>query len=396
MKAYVEAPRKDRTTEKRRLVITHEGRKLKTVTFDSVEEANLTASKINSAVSDYSAVGMTITTLPQLADAMGIAGLAPASEEITLAEYLQTYNERHRDIWAPNSRAAYATYQRTHIAPDLGHLPLRDGLTVEILRNFVTGLRGKGLAASTVDCIATHVLSVLRYASEEDKVDRVPARRQVLPKALKTQDDGETGRGWTESQRSRLLAVIEEISPNERVTCYFRVLDEAGLRPSEAAGLRVVDIDWKTGEVTVRGQFHYEYRDVTKTRQARKSRVSQQLLERLRRLRSANDARAFERGRQSSEWLFEMATTGRPHTQTAMRALLKRAARKAGVPLPKNHSLHQLRHTAISRWIDDADTNVYAIAARSGHATPGHLFKQYGQAYRDREAARTAPLSARS
>ncbi len=68
-----------------------------------------------------------------------------------------------------------------------------------------------------------------------------------------------------------------------------------------------------------------------------------------------------------TEWVFPNRRTGRPYTGQGLRSTLNRALLRAGLD-PSDVSFHTLRHTALSRMIDQGADD-YTVMAVSGHSS---------------------------
>ena len=104
----------------------------------------------------------------------------------------------------------------------------------ELLDQFVSYLIQANISAKTIDLYIAAVRSFLEYYD----VDIVPSkfRRHVkMPKVL------------SEPEEPLSLSDVRdllEFCNNTRLTCYLLLLVSSGLRPMEAAALRVMDIDF--------------------------------------------------------------------------------------------------------------------------------------------------------
>ena len=110
-----------------------------------------------------------------------------------------------------------------------------------------------------------------------------------------------------------------------RNLCMMQVMLDAGLRSAELLNLRVRDIEWMAGKLTV------------KEGKGNKDRVlwlNEDALDRLREWRERRPA--------PSEYLFT-TLHGKPVMSNYYRKTVKRYARKAGIP--KDVHPHTLRHT---------------------------------------------------
>jgi integrase len=164
-----------------------------------------------------------------------------------------------------NSRRAYATglahftaFLRPNKQTPENMIPLlirgEDVNVYEILDQFVSYLIRANISAKTIDLYMAAVRSFLEYYD----VDIVPSkfrRRVKMPKV------------FSEPEEPLSLSDVRdllEFCNNTRLICYLLLLVSSGLRPMEAASLRVMDVDFSTSptRITVR-------KEKTKTKRGR-------------------------------------------------------------------------------------------------------------------------------
>jgi len=142
-----------------------------------------------------------------------------------------------------------------------------------------------------------------------------------------------------------LLSVTENLKHRALLTITY----SAGLRVSEAATLRVTDIDSK--RMMVRVQQGKGGKD-------RYSILSQAALELLRR---------YWRQYRPKEWLFEGQKDGTHMCYTAIRNIFFEAKKRAGITKPA--SPHTLRHSFATHLIE-AGTSLHHVQLLLGHRSP--------------------------
>jgi len=142
-----------------------------------------------------------------------------------------------------------------------------------------------------------------------------------------------------------LLSVMENLKHRALLTITY----SAGLRVSEAAKLRVTDIDSK--RMMVRVQQGKGGKD-------RYSILSQTALELLRR---------YWRQYRPKEWLFEGQQNGTHICYTAIRNIFFEAKKRAGIAKPA--SIHTLRHSFATHLIE-AGTSLHHVQLLLGHRSP--------------------------
>src|SRR5437763_5171204 len=125
-----------------------------------------------------------------------------------------------------------------------------DELTPGEVTSFMVS-ESRRLAPKTVQRLASALRSLLRFWYVDgvlavplaDVVPKVANRRAALPQALQP------------AQVRALLASCDLGSPSgRRDFAVLTLLSRMGLRSGEVAGLRLGDLDWRRGEITVRGK----------------------------------------------------------------------------------------------------------------------------------------------
>jgi integrase/recombinase XerD len=142
-----------------------------------------------------------------------------------------------------------------------------------------------------------------------------------------------------------LLSVMENLKHRALLTITY----SAGLRVSEAAKLKVTDIDSKRMMVRVQQG---------KGRKDRYSILSQTALELL---------RQYWRHYRPKDWLFEGQKEGSHICYTSIRNIFVEAMKRAGIKKPANP--HTLRHSFATHLIE-AGTSLHHVQLLLGHRSP--------------------------
>jgi site-specific recombinase XerD len=171
--------------------------------------------------------------------------------------------------------------------------------------------------------------------NREDVVERIhyPKAKKTLPVVLDL------------AEIKAMLSVTENLKHRALLTITY----SAGLRVSEAAKLKVTDIDSKRMMVRVHQG---------KGRKDRYSILSQTALELLRR---------YWRQYRPKEWLFEGQKDGTHIWYTAIRNIFFEAIKRAGITKPA--SPHTLRHSFATHLIE-AGTSLHHVQLLLGHRSP--------------------------
>ena len=222
------------------------------------------------------------------------------------------------------------------------------GLTAGDVTRFLTA-HLPTMTRKTAQMTACALRSFLRFLHEEQMVevglaDAVPAvahrRLSGLPQAL------------TPSQVDAMMGACDRSGPvGRRDFAVITVLARLGLRCAELAGLRLDEVDWQAGTLTVHGKGNRIDRLPLTVD------VGQAIVDYLRAGRPQTTART----------VFVRAVA--PFTELAppgVSCIVGRAARRAG--LGTVHA-HRLRHTAASRTLN-AGASLEEVAHLLRHASP--------------------------
>jgi integrase/recombinase XerD len=298
-------------------------------------EAFLTARR-NAGYTNYRSV----KALVPLLDYLRGLGAAPPTQPVVptpaeaLLERYRAYLIRERGVTGPTARG-YADMVRPflagHATPD-GELDLQE-LAPGHVTSFVLAqspLRSRGSAKLLVTALRSFLLFLhVDGVLTRPLADAVPSvagwRLAGLPRVLDA------------DQVRRLLASCNHRGAiSSRDLAVLTMLVRLGLRAGEAAGLRLDDIEWRRGEITVRGKG------------ARREQVplpvdvGQALVAYLRHYRPVpvdGCRRLFLRTRAPHRGL----------TPGGVTQIVARGASRAGLPLI---TAHRLRHTAATRLLE--------------------------------------------
>jgi integrase len=165
----------------------------------------------------------------------------PAAGRVTFRDYAEPWRERQ--VHAPSTRQQVETYFRRHVMPTLGDMELR-AIRPSDIQSWVTKC-SKTLAPGTVELMYRYVAKLLLDAQHDRLIARTPCVGIKLPKKPKPKMYLPT--------TDQLVAVTEKLPDRYRVITLLCA--GAGLRISEALGLRVEDVDFLRRELHVRDQL---------------------------------------------------------------------------------------------------------------------------------------------
>jgi integrase len=157
----------------------------------------------------------------------------------------------HRDPRHRRSARTIALYRQRleqHILKDLGHRPAGE-ITVADVRRLIDRLGAKKLAPSTITSTTNILSGMLRFGVKGGHVERNPVRdldRDDRPGATRVSEP----RYLAPAELDRLFAKMTETFRPVAFVCSF-----AGLRVSEALGLRWRDVDFEAATITVSQQL---------------------------------------------------------------------------------------------------------------------------------------------
>jgi integrase/recombinase XerD len=257
--------------------------------------------------------------------------VAPSTPGEVLIERYSMYLLKRRGLTASTVRN-YVGVARVFLA-DLervrGGLALPE-LDAAAVTEFVLR-ESRRCSVGSAKCMVTRLRALLRFLHLEGEIERdlagvVPSvaswRLASLVKALDARSVG------------RLLSSCDRRTwVGRRDFAILTLLSRLGLRAGEVAALRLADVDWRAGEVLVRGKG---------SRQERlplPADVGEPL------------AGWLARGRPRCESVFLFTRMRAPHgglSAGAVSQIVRRACQRAGLPMV---SAHRLRHTAATEML---------------------------------------------
>ncbi|MBD3675554.1 MAG: site-specific integrase [Planctomycetaceae bacterium] len=260
-------------------------------------------------------------------------GYLPASEVVTVEDVVRRYLKAKAGNLEPNTMAGYTSKAETYVLPALGHLPV-EKLNAEHVDTMLDEMLGKGLDASTRKKALGVLSRSLKMAVKKRQLMYNVCDRVETPKVKPKEKITLTA----EQLQSYFKALA-----GERMSAYFILLAQTGLRVSEALGLQWDCVNFETGEIIIRralvdaGSKYYlkEYgKTASSSRKVKLTAIAEQeLLE--------HRARMETEGNASSKWVFCNAA-GDHLKRRAVLQWHKRILKNAGLPvIPQKN----LRHT---------------------------------------------------
>ncbi len=283
----------------------------------------------------------------------------PRAGKITFEKWLPEAWDLSQQV-KPRTAADRVGRVNKHVLPVFGHMPL-DRIDRATVQRWVNQLVASGLAPSTVKKIFETLSAAMRVAVKYNRLTRSPCDGIELPKIV----DAEM-QYLLPAEAERLIAAI---TPHYRLLIRFAV--ETALRIGEIAGLQGWDYESATGRLSVKRQLLKDssppvFGDPKTLSGTRSLTLSPELGAAIAALGVVGDAPLFTSTNGS---LLNVSNFRRRHFKPALKA--------AGL---KDVRIHDLRHSAISLWINDGAT-IKHVTERSGTKSVKTAFDRYGHLY---------------
>lgn len=285
--------------------------------------------------------------------------VAPNRRDTTLAEYWP----RLDTIKAATSTKNYQAYTvpwNNFIRDHWGRKPIK-AITSTAVSEWLAGLQvGEGrqrrrISVSYEKKILICMKALLDLAVEDRAIEANPLTKTRSRKMPKT-----SRRYLSVESADRLIA---ELSGDMKVL--ILVILHCCLRPGEGKGIKVRDIDFRRGRISIeRDLDDLGNEDQVKSREHREVPFGTELHDILKRQC---------KGKEPDDYLTTQPT-GRPWTQSSLRKPWAAACERAHI---FDLDLHELRHTGIS-WAIHAGANVKTIQRMAGHQSASVTLDIYG------------------
>ena len=363
--------RKDGRWEGRYTIYTDEGRKQKTIYGKSRKEV---AEKLTEAMAGRD------------------KGFVFDAGKLTVGEHLTRWLE---DVVKPT--ASHRTYStnaqqvRTHIAPTLGRIKLKDLRKAHIDRLYREKL-DSGLSPSTLRRVHAVLHKSLEEAVKGDLIPRNPAAHANKPK-VKLEE--------IEPFDASQAAAFMKAAKGDRFEALYVLCLMCGLRQGEALALRWQDIDFDGGTLRVSRQLQRMRRDGKKSGRLVFSEPKNASRRTVGLPQLAVSALKTHRKRQleekvaagpvyQEEGLVFASRFGTPvDAQNVVNRYYKPLLERAGLPPIR---FHDLRHSCLSLLAQHGEP-IRDLQALAGHATAAFTLQRYTHHY-DTSARRTAQAMA--
>lgn len=283
-------------------------------------------------------------------------GQVSIASQLRLRDLVERFRVAHMPTLAATTRAKYEAHLRNHIDPDLGHLRLG-----EIDRSVITEwlLSKADLSKATRLDLRNLLAAIFRCATEWKLwVGDNPAHRAAVGRGAPARE----ARHLPDEDILRWLGEIRDtaILPAWKARQLAELCLVAGLRVSEALGLRWRDIDPARRAVSVERRYARGDIDQPKSASSRRQRYIGPLADEIlfRRQPDASD----------DDPVFARADGRIPDDRDLQQHAWRPAAERAGIYHP-GFGLHSLRRLSIT-WRQECGATLVEAARQAGHSRP--------------------------
>ena len=190
---------------------------------------------------------------------LGPASMPKHKAQQKLAEYIEEYTGRvtrqgssintFTDLWKAFSAVKSGRWsQKTreedrrylfgkHVLPIIGNQSPRD-VSLTSLQLLLNKMAEDGYGKSAVGQIRTYIKACFEYATDEDLIEKNPARKLVMPNIRKKSCERFLS-------VDELRSLLSQACPREHLV--LRILAVCGLRPAEVLVLRIEDFEGNSG-----------------------------------------------------------------------------------------------------------------------------------------------------
>ncbi len=165
----------------------------------------------------------------------------------TVAEVIEASMEASRPGLKLRTFRGYVTIYRNRVTPTFGRRKVTEVTRSEV-QAWVTKLHAEGLSPTTVHHHYVALKKVFRYAQDDRLITYNPCDGVRLPKAADAH--GFAPVFLTAAQVEALATELDDLSPPYGLLVRFAAY--TGLRAAELTGLRIRDVDLRSGHIDVR------------------------------------------------------------------------------------------------------------------------------------------------
>jgi len=320
----------------------------------------------------------------------GIA-LTDKDRDITVAVYSERWLAAMKFELEPKTLRDYVGVFARDIVPFMGHMKIRE-LRVSDIKSFLRKKQSAGFGKNKDKSYANNsirldkapISSMLTDAVEDGIIPTNPAL-QLSQRKKKNRFGAGAGpeanpMSW--AQAEAFFSKARQLEDEGRLPYRLRIMWTlsylTGIRPEEAYGLRIGDIDISDNVLKVQRAISLGKVKTTKTRKDRDVDLADDLLPLLEHFMLFVKAEAVGQNWPEPYWLFPSAkgTPAQESDERQNRKLFARVLSHAG--LPDNFTPYDLRHTFASLLLSAGAPLLY-VSQQMGHAKPTTTLNHYSK-----------------
>ncbi len=298
---------------------------------------------------------------------------AEAAKLKTVKQFGENVFMMEKKMRSENTRTSYQSMLDLNVYPLIGDVLLVD-VTTAMCKSVITKYQSKGYAHSSVVKLYTIMCGLFDMAFMDGSITISPMLRVKRPEPRSDEVlPEESEKAYTASELNYILDCVDMEPLKWRA--YIHVMADTGMRRGEVCGIQWQDIDFKTGEITVRHNLQYTaaagvFDKRPKNGKVRVVDVGEDTLSLLRQLRIEQASAAI------SKWVFTQEGTAEPMFPQSPNRYFKKFADKYHV---EGFHPHKLRHSVASISITSG-ADVASVSERLGHSDKAVTLRMYSHA----------------
>lgn len=289
----------------------------------------------------------------------------PSETSMTLYEFVQMHWSESLDVTRQTKRD-YERALNSHIIPVFGGTSMQDILPMDI-EKWTVALGNLGLSPRTVEKHRNLLAAILKKAHQNGFINKNPFVGMRFKKAK----SGKQNQPLTYEQ---ICSITSAMTPQHSMLVWLGFW--TGMRPSEALGLTLGQLDFQRGRIHIDRQLSRERSEVWTT-SGLKTYKSKREIGFPRELQQKISEHVEKHGLGPQQLILQNRVGGILRYADAATAYRKHASR---VGIPKGEGLHQLRHTCVSMLISKG-AHPKEIQDWVGHASISETMDTYGHLF---------------